>query len=238
MLQRAVQLKRSCTQYIRENEDARKFSLTKDEWNQTINIMQLLEPLSLATHMLIKSLYPSLNSALPVYMVLVKHLKTVQKGLYDQSQLISPATQIIEKIDGYLRKALEKPSAKQYEEKQTDDLVELQGTSSPKQSKKQKSKPNIFEQEMFSTANPIDNVQGEIKRYLDQETEDKDINILDYWRAIPATSAPSERVFSQGRAVVSWQRSALQPDTIEQILCVKAWYKFFGGPPPKPSSSL
>jgi hypothetical protein len=227
-------------------------------------------------------------------MVLVKHLKTVQKGLYDQSQLISPATQIIEKIDGYLRKALEKPvyicammldprfklqfwqkhanfieenysisledirttfyqSAKQYEEKQTDDLVELQGTSSPKQSKKQKSKPNLFEKEMFSTSNPIDNVQGEIKQYLDQETEDKDINILEYWRgrqrtfpilahmaqcflAIPATSAPSERVFSQGRAVVSWQRSALQPDTIEQILCVKAWYKFFGGPPLKPSS--
>jgi hypothetical protein len=73
-------------------------------------------------------------------------------------------------------------SAKQYKEKETVDLVKLQGTSRPKQTRKQKSKPNIFEQEMFSTANPIDNFQGEIKQYLDQETEDKDIKILDYWK--------------------------------------------------------
>jgi hypothetical protein len=38
---------------------------------------------------------------------------------------------------------------------------------------------------------------------------------------IPATSAPSEQFFSQGFPIVSWQQSALQPDTIEQILCEK-----------------
>ncbi|PLW23944.1 hypothetical protein PCASD_14163 [Puccinia coronata f. sp. avenae] len=109
MFQRAVQLRLSCDQYCKNNKEANQFSLNENEWNQDANLMQLLEPLSRATNILCSSLYPSLNSALPVYLILVKHLKTVQHGLYDQGQLIQPAIHIIEKIDGYLWKALEKP---------------------------------------------------------------------------------------------------------------------------------
>jgi hypothetical protein len=71
--------------------------------------MHLLAPLSKSTEMLCTSKYPSLNSALPVYMVLTKQLKQVQQGLYDQAQLIQPATQIIKKIEQYLLDALKKP---------------------------------------------------------------------------------------------------------------------------------
>ena len=70
--------------------------------------MRLLAPLSEATEMLCTSKYPSLNNALPVYMVLMKQLKQVQRGLYDQAQFIQPATQIIEKIKQYLIDALKK----------------------------------------------------------------------------------------------------------------------------------
>ncbi|KAA1067121.1 hypothetical protein PGTUg99_017221 [Puccinia graminis f. sp. tritici] len=48
--------------------------------------------------------------------------------------------------------------------------------------------------------------------------------------AVPATSAASERVFSQGRRIVSWQRSSLEPETIEQLLCLKEWYQLLDSP--------
>jgi len=71
--------------------------------------MKLLLPLSEATDMLCASKYPTLNKALPVYIVLMKHLKRVQHGLYDQAQLIQPAIQIVDKIEQYLLDAVKKP---------------------------------------------------------------------------------------------------------------------------------
>jgi hypothetical protein len=109
MFQRAIQLRPSCERFCRENSEVHKFKLSSSEWDQASNIMNLLQPLSEATEMLCASKYPSLNLALPVYMVLMKQLKRVQQGLYDQAQLIQPATQIIEKIEQYLRNALKKP---------------------------------------------------------------------------------------------------------------------------------
>ncbi|KAI9624760.1 hypothetical protein H4Q26_016678 [Puccinia striiformis f. sp. tritici PST-130] len=47
--------------------------------------------------------------------------------------------------------------------------------------------------------------------------------------SIPATSAAAERVFSKGRRIVSWQRLALKPQTVEQLLCLKGWYQAFNG---------
>ena len=76
------------------------YLLSPVEWDQAANIMELLKPLNEATHMLCASTYPTLNKALPIYIILLKTLKRVQCGLYDQAQLIHPATQIIEKIKG------------------------------------------------------------------------------------------------------------------------------------------
>jgi hypothetical protein len=47
--------------------------------------------------------------------------------------------------------------------------------------KKQKSNPNTFELEMFSSPQQINNVQVEIKHYLDQETVGQDVDVLNYW---------------------------------------------------------
>jgi hypothetical protein len=109
MFQSAIQLQPSCEHFCRENSKVSKFELSPFEWDQASNIMRLLAPLSKVTEMLCTSKYPSLNNALPVYMVLMKQLKQVQQGLYDQAQLIQPATQIIEKIEQYLIDALKKP---------------------------------------------------------------------------------------------------------------------------------
>ncbi|KNZ52087.1 uncharacterized protein VP01_36g11 [Puccinia sorghi] len=69
--------------------------------------MKLLKPCK-ATKILCGSDYPTLNKALPIYMVLMKHLKHFQQGLYDHSLLIQPASLITEKINHDLTDALKK----------------------------------------------------------------------------------------------------------------------------------
>lgn len=43
--------------------------------------------------------------------------------------------------------------------------------------------------------------------------------------AIPATSAPVERVFSGGTDLVTQRRCSLKADTIHEAMCVKSWLK-------------
>jgi hypothetical protein len=43
--------------------------------------------------------------------------------------------------------------------------------------------------------------------------------------AIPATSAPSERLFSQAGRTISEQRNRLKGDTACALLCLKSWNK-------------
>ena len=50
--------------------------------------------------------------------------------------------------------------------------------------------------------------------------------------AIPATSAPSERLFSSGRQLVTDFRSRLSPATIRACQCLKSW---FSDPPTEPT---
>ena len=43
--------------------------------------------------------------------------------------------------------------------------------------------------------------------------------------AIPATSAPVERVFSGGTDLVTQKRCSLKGETIHEIMCLKSWLK-------------
>ncbi|KAH9455206.1 hypothetical protein Pst134EA_022680 [Puccinia striiformis f. sp. tritici] len=72
--------------------------------------MKLLQPLSESTDLLCGLKYPTLTSALPVYINLVQHLKlVVQEELSNRSGLSQPANEVINKVDQYLLNALRKP---------------------------------------------------------------------------------------------------------------------------------
>jgi hypothetical protein len=88
-------------------------------------------------------------------------------------------------------------------------------------------------------------IHSEIARYLAEPLERRDIKVLDYWNgrqttypclalmartflAIPATSTPSERVFSGDRGILGSQCSSTKPEKLEMILCVKECYRVFG----------
>ena len=44
------------------------------------------------------------------------------------------------------------------------------------------------------------------------------------WLCLPASSAPSERIFSSGVNIVSYKRIKLQPEQVETLLCIQQNY--------------
>jgi hypothetical protein len=100
-----------------------------------------------------------------------------------------------------------------YKNKTGQPVLEL---SQPKKKTPAKSQPlDIFSSEFYEATTPTDTIEGEIKKYLNEDPEPHNTQILTYWRnrqdsfpvlarmarcylAIPATSASSERVFSKG----------------------------------------
>jgi hypothetical protein len=104
---------------------------------------------------------------------------------------------------------------------------------------------------VFRAGQATDDLESEIREYFQSKLEGQHINVLDYWRinqaiypsmaamaqcylAIPATSAPSERVFSKCKAIVGPQRASLSSESIEHLLCLKEWYRTIGTVDPAP----
>lgn len=82
--------------------------------------------------------------------------------------------------------------------------------------------------------------EHEWSRYLAQPVAPQVTNIYDYWKvkqyefptiakiardflAIPATSAPSECVFSGGSDLISKKRARLSVDSIQMLMCLRDW---------------
>jgi hypothetical protein len=289
MFQRAIQLQPSCTHFCQET-DTRRYLLNQTEWDQAKNVMTLLEPLSKATEMLCASKYPTLNKALPAYMILANHLHTFRKGLYNQAQLIIPAEKMYNKINQYMCDALKKPvyicamildptfkltfwldlgsfmhdqynltvddvqTTFEAEAIQFHKGIAAQNTNSSQQdtaanhpTSSSSSKQQLFFSSVRQPAPTLRGVQAKISEYLSEQIEPDGAQALTYWAtrqykfpilaqmarrylAIPATSAASERVFSKGRRVLSWQRASLKPKSIKQLICIKEWYACFNGP--------
>lgn len=88
----------------------------------------------------------------------------------------------------------------------------------------------------------ISNQNLEISSYLKEELEDELMDPLRYWKmkaltyptlsimaktylAIPATSTPSERAFSQGKRIVDDIRNSLKSERINELMCLNSWKK-------------
>jgi hypothetical protein len=93
--------------------------------------------------------------------------------------------------------------------------------------------------ELYRSAPAVPETETELQRYLSQEQLPCDLDIYQCWKAkqfdypivaciakdylpIPATSAPSECVFSQGGDIVTKKRNRLTRDSIRMIVCLKA----------------
>ncbi|KNZ59322.1 uncharacterized protein VP01_1759g1 [Puccinia sorghi] len=106
---------------------------------------------------------------------------------------------------------------------------------------------HLNQQLLYKPPPNVCGVPAKINQYLKEDIEPKGVKVLTYWAnqrktfphlakiaccflLIPATSAAFERVFSNGRWIGSWQQAALQPASIEELLCLKDWFQAFNGP--------
>ena len=97
----------------------------------------------------------------------------------------------------------------------------------------------FYGSEVFAT-NTVSAAQTEIGKYLADEKISPKADPLVYWKnrsitspnlaemakiylAIPATSAPSERAFSQGRLIVDHTRARLTAEHLTALMCLKSW---------------
>jgi hypothetical protein len=91
--------------------------------------------------------------------------------------------------------------------------------------------------------------ENELDRYLEASTISSHADILEWWKqnaheypclariardylAIPATSAPAERVFSGGADLITKKRGSLSDDRIQAFMCLDSWLVVIFAPPP------
>ncbi|KAI7956151.1 hypothetical protein MJO29_007550 [Puccinia striiformis f. sp. tritici] len=107
MLKRALDLKLVCIAYCSTQAEAAKYSLTISEWHQVAQIADFLQPLYVVTKLLCPSKTPTLSTALPIYIWLIRSIYSI-RSTYTASQLIPAADRMIEKLKKYLTLAFRK----------------------------------------------------------------------------------------------------------------------------------
>jgi hypothetical protein len=85
-----------------------------------------------------------------------------------------------------------------------------------------------------------DEAQYECNRWFKQPIVSREIDLLVFWKAkqynfpilaqvardhlaVPATSAPSECVFSDGGEILTKKRNRISPDTLRWMICLRDW---------------
>jgi hypothetical protein len=106
-----------------------------------------------------------------------------------------------------------------------------------------KSEEELSDAKLYRNAPAIPETETELEQYLSQERVPREVDIYQFWKskqydfpiiaciardflAIPATSAPSECVFSQGGDILTKKRNRLTGDMIRMIVCLKSWGVF------------
>ena len=124
-------------------------------------------------------------------------------------------------------------------EKYKKEIVEVTCTQKP-------TKPSRIQRNIFGSGQwQSQTLETKINQYLTKNLQNKDSDILQYcsrrsamypsllamaqaFLSILAISVPTERVFSKSKVIVGPQQASLDPELIEQFMCVKEWYCFFG----------
>jgi hypothetical protein len=96
----------------------------------------------------------------------------------------------------------------------------------------------LSDTELYRVPTSLINTQTEWSKWIKQPVAPRDTNILQFWKAkqyefpivaeiarahlaIPATSALSECVFSNGSDIVTKKRNRLSGETVRYIMCLK-----------------
>ncbi|KAF5191039.1 Zinc finger bed domain-containing protein ricesleeper 2-like [Thalictrum thalictroides] len=130
---------------------------------------------------------------------------------------------------------------------EAESLYQLLDSAPPPAEPTSGNRATSLQDEMFGwgeaeSSSSSEELKEEVDRYWAQKIVAPSTNPLSWWQvnhqqfptlarmarsilAIPATSAPSERVFSSGRRILRWDRSALSARSTEALVCLKDFYR-------------
>ncbi|MBW0537962.1 hypothetical protein O181_077677 [Austropuccinia psidii MF-1] len=169
------------------------YQLSAIEWEKVKVMIDFLHPLHEATHIICGSKYPMINHALPLYSLLIKRIQQATLQLLGTS-----SKELQEKFENESQKHFTNdenvPSSTQVNMAPSGIYDELYKSSTPDQS----------------------SLKIELNRFLVETSEPKSTDVLVFLQtqrhllptlgkmaqkflSIPATSAPSEHIFSSGR---------------------------------------
>ncbi|MBW0556115.1 hypothetical protein O181_095830 [Austropuccinia psidii MF-1] len=275
MLERALSLKYTYNQYC-TFKNMQAYQLSPLEWEKMKLMVQFLQPLYQATTIICGSKYPTINQALPLYILLMKRINQACLK-YNVAPIEPEASSMTNKLTKYLTLLLKKipvicasildpwlkmkffithnstledfgTSAKELEsifEREACYHLTSSNESSqlPQPSHEQGS---ALIDEIYPMAHPEANtVENEIQQYFAEPPEVKTTDVLLFWKsqasmfptlkkmackylAIPATSAPSEQLFSCGHKILTYQFASLSSMHVEQLSCLRDWARQFG----------
>ncbi|MBW0491842.1 hypothetical protein O181_031557 [Austropuccinia psidii MF-1] len=101
MLQQSLALKDACIQYCRTDSMC-AYCLMELAWEKVLVMVNLLQPLYEATHIVCGSTYPTINKTLPLYISLIKRIHQACDQ-YDVTPIEPAAMAMTNKLTKYLR---------------------------------------------------------------------------------------------------------------------------------------
>ncbi|MBW0550443.1 hypothetical protein O181_090158 [Austropuccinia psidii MF-1] len=279
MLEQSLSLEDACIQFC-STDNMQAYRLTQLKWEKVSVMVNFLQPLYKATHIICGSAYPTINEILPLYIFLIKQIQQA----CDQYNVtpIKPAPMAMTcKLSKYLKQLFLKtpvicasildPQFKLQFFTNHQTTLSCFGTLSAKLSAifDEEARKHFTSENLKSDTTHSDNAvpvsigmglfdemyslassegrkfENEIQKFFAEPPEPKETNILLFWKSrgkifptlahmaqkylsIPATSAPSEWVFSCGRKILTYQRASLSGMHVEQLACVKDWSRTFG----------
>ena len=174
-----------------------------------------------------------------------KYNDPVTQELLDMASLMDPrfrTTYIADdEVDGIKKRAVTElmslPAEKSKSQPGTSVQDLLQEEAAEPVTKKKKTLASFFKKKTVTPTSQSeqDKIEAELSSYLLSSETDPDTDPLQWWKvheanfprlsnlarkylSIPATSAPSERVFSTGGNIVTCQRACLKPEAVDRLV--------------------
>ncbi|MBW0549626.1 hypothetical protein O181_089341 [Austropuccinia psidii MF-1] len=250
------------------------FRLSPIKWEKVEVMVNFLQPLYESINIICGSKYPTINQALPLYILLIKSLNQACQQ-YDVAPIEAAALAMTSKLKKYLTLLLHKtpvicasildPCCKMKFFTDHDTTLAQFGTSAnslakifedkaqkqctsvnnPPPEDEHNGQSGLFDEMYSAKWLEAGTVESEIQWFLAEPSEPKSTDILLFWKSrggifpnlslmackyleIPATSSPSERVFSCGIKILTYQQASLSSTHVEQLSCLKDWVRTCG----------
>ncbi|CAJ0826172.1 8886_t:CDS:2 [Entrophospora sp. SA101] len=214
---------------VAKNRELGIFYIQDNEWQNIENIIQLLEPIFLATEILSSSTYPTISDVQLIFIGLLRHLESFIQNQNNLEDCVMANSINYDKCDEAISSLQNLMPLYKINNQLGNTRINTQS---------QENKRSYFEfllTDQTSEERPTDD---EITRYISApiintnplewwQRFEKDFPILSQialcYLSIQGSSVPSEQAFSMASNTITKIRCNLKPETTRAVMCLKSW---------------